>query len=62
LDFIFNTQINIITINEQTKMSLPTIQYIGTFDDANYWMGHKIIMSDSKKNITCKIENGLCLH
>lgn len=34
-----------------------TIQRIESFDDPNYWLGHTFVMSDSTKNITCKIEN-----
>ena len=36
---------------------MPTIQYIGTFDDPNYWMGYTFIMSNGSKNVFCKIEN-----
>ena len=39
------------------KMSSNIIMNIETFDDPSRWMGYKIIMSDKKKNITCKIEN-----
>lgn len=38
-------------------MSIPTIKSIETFDDPGHWMGYQIIMSDTTKNITCKIEN-----
>ncbi len=38
-------------------MSLPIIINIETFDYPEYWMGYRIIMSDTRKNITCKIEN-----
>jgi hypothetical protein len=40
-----------------SEMSLTIITNIETFDDPGYWMGYKIIMSDTTKNITCKIEN-----
>jgi hypothetical protein len=39
-------------------MSLPIIiENIETFDDPEHWMGYNITMSDTTKNITCKIEN-----
>ncbi len=43
-------------------MSFTTITSIESFDDPEHWMGYKITMSDSRKNITCKIEksNNFC--
>ena len=38
-------------------MSSSIIKNIETFDDEEYWMGYKIMVNDSTKNITCKIEN-----
>ena len=35
----------------------PIIKNIEAFDDKLHWIGYKIIMSDSTKDITCKIEN-----
>ena len=34
-----------------------TIESIETFDDPGRWMGYTFVMSDPRKNITCKIEN-----
>jgi len=39
------------------KMPLTTILNIETFDEPEHWLGHRIIMSDATKNITCKIDN-----
>lgn len=39
------------------KMTSITIESIETFNDPGFWMGYKIIMNDSAKNIICKIEN-----
>lgn len=45
-------------MTNMTKTKTKTIiKSIETFDDPNNWMGYEIKMSDSKKNITCKIEN-----
>jgi hypothetical protein len=33
------------------------IKSIETFDNPDYWVGHKFIMSDSSMDITCKMEN-----
>jgi hypothetical protein len=38
-------------------MALTTIKSVEYFDDPEHWMGYKIIMNNSKYNITCKIEN-----
>ena len=34
-----------------------TIQAIKKFDNPNQWLGYKIVMSDTTKNIVCKIDN-----
>jgi hypothetical protein len=39
------------------KATLPIIINIEPLDDPLHWIGYKIVMSDSTKDITCKIEN-----
>ena len=36
---------------------MTTIQSIKKFDNPKQWLGYKIIMSDTSKNIVCKIDN-----
>jgi hypothetical protein len=38
-------------------MSSTIITNIETFDYPEYWMGYRIVMSDTTKNIICKIQN-----
>jgi hypothetical protein len=45
------------TDNKSNDLKPTIIQSIETFEDPGRWMGYKIIMSDSDKNITFKIEN-----
>jgi len=46
-----------MSTNKSNELALTIIQSIETFEDPGHWMGYKIIMSDSDKNIAFKIEN-----
>lgn len=48
-----------IKLSEESVVNIKrnTIEFIETFDNPHYWMGYKFTISDSTKNITCKIEN-----
>lgn len=39
-------------------MKVTKIQKITILNNSNQWLGYKIKMTDSSKNIVCKIENG----
>jgi hypothetical protein len=49
--------INKIHHNQINTMSSTTIENITLFNEPNEWWGYTFTMSDTSKNITCKIEN-----
>ena len=36
---------------------LVTIESVEEMDDEHRWLGYKVVMSDPRKNVTCKISN-----